>query len=102
MADAPQPHQLVVPLELEASLEDATSVAKQPPAAADPIRLFQFYFSLQVAHHHLSSFLSSATGAANDSGSEAMQVDNKSAKRSPSPSPSPSPDAPGEKRVRLG
>ncbi|MBA0853212.1 hypothetical protein Goshw_014931 [Gossypium schwendimanii] len=74
------------------SLEQATQMAKQLPVTSDPTYLFQIHSSLHRAHHSLSSFLSaahpqhlpppvaaanslsSATGAANENGSDPMQV----------------------------
>lgn len=79
--------------ELVYSLEQATQMAKQLPVTSDPTYLFQIHSSLHRAHHSLSSFLSaaqtpphpqppvaaenslsSATGAANEDGSDPMQV----------------------------
>ncbi|EOX96096.1 hypothetical protein QUC31_005374 [Theobroma cacao] len=88
--------------ELVFSLEQATQMAKQLPSSSDPSYLHQIYSSLHQAHHSLSSFLSatqtqflvppppppqpplplvaaenslsSTTGAANEDGSEPMQV----------------------------
>ncbi|XP_021280636.1 uncharacterized protein LOC110413933 [Herrania umbratica] len=95
----PSPAAAVQLSELVFSLEQATQMAKQLPSSSDPTYLHQIYSSLHQAHHSLSSFLSatqtqfpvpppqppvplvaaenslsSATGAANDDGSEPMQV----------------------------
>ncbi|XVF33414.1 hypothetical protein REPUB_Repub17cG0166700 [Reevesia pubescens] len=86
--------------ELVFSLEQATQMVKQLPATSEPNYVYQIYSSLHQAHHSLSSFLSttqtqfpvpppprpslplvaaenslsSATGAANEDGSEPMQM----------------------------
>ncbi|XP_022770341.1 radixin-like [Durio zibethinus] len=99
----PPPPAAVQLTELVFLLEQANQMAKQLPATSDPTYLFQIYSSLHQAHHSLSSFLSatqtqfhvpppppppqpplppvaaenslsSATGAANEDGSEPMQV----------------------------
>ncbi|OMP00529.1 hypothetical protein COLO4_12626 [Corchorus olitorius] len=98
----PQPSAVAAQLtELVFSMEQATQMAKQLPATSDPNYLLQIYSSLHQAHHSLSSFLSatqaqfsvhplppqpplqiaaaenslsSATGAANEDGSEPMQM----------------------------
>ncbi|XVF22634.1 hypothetical protein REPUB_Repub12eG0188000 [Reevesia pubescens] len=97
----PAPAASIQLTELVFSLEQATQMAKQLPATSDPTYLFQIYSSLYQAHHSLSSFisatqtqfpvpppppqpplplvaaensLSSATGAANEDGSEPMQM----------------------------
>ncbi|XP_022759988.1 uncharacterized protein LOC111306361 [Durio zibethinus] len=94
----PPPAAAIQLTELVFSLEQATQMAKQLPATSDPSYLSQIYSSLHHANHSLSSFLSatqtqcppfpqpplplvaaenslsSATGAANEDGSEPMQV----------------------------
>ncbi|KAK8639727.1 hypothetical protein V6N13_138097 [Hibiscus sabdariffa] len=97
MAEAQQPPPETAPIqltELVYSLEQATQMAKQLPITSDPSYMFQIYSSLHRAHHSLSSFLSatqtefpvpppppavenslsSATGAANEDGTDPMQV----------------------------
>ncbi|KAL4323518.1 hypothetical protein GQ457_11G001140 [Hibiscus cannabinus] len=97
MAEAHQPPPETAPIqltELVYSLEQATQMAKQLPITSDPSYMFQIYSSLHRAHHSLSSFLSStqtefpvpppppaaenslssATGAANEDGTDPMQV----------------------------